>query len=255
MALSGGLATGLLLFALLIPAALTGWNGNIRHLETWFSKVVTKVVDVRTSDFGEDVRTIRNQSLDNAAYRLGNFLNWQFAGGPDDTLIDHPHDASLKLPMDDPSAGNLIVVARILALVALLMLVFRAAFRSELVGRGTIFGLACVATLVVCPVSRACYYGLFLPAIPFVSGRLLAMGRNRYAQLLAWLPVALVWPQYVLLPTGGRIGWLGLGTTVWFLAACVLLQRRVQPQIELPQASLEIRRKPEVEPAPLLVTT
>lgn len=255
IALSAGLATGLLLFALLIPAVLTGWNGNIRHLETWFSKVVTKVVDVRTSDFGEDVRTIRNQSLDNAAYRLGNFLNWQFAGGPDDTLIDHPHDASLKLPMDDPSAGGLIVLARILALVALLLLVFRAGFRSELVGRGTIFGLACVATLVVCPVSRACYFGLFLPAIPFVSGRLVAMGRNRYAQLLAWLPAVFVWLQYLLLPNGGRIGLLGLGTTAWFLAACVLLQRPTHQRFAMPQGSLEIRGSHEPEPAALLVTT
>ncbi len=75
--LGGGLTVGLLLFAFLIPAALTGWNGNLHHLHTWFSKVVTKVVDVRTSDFGEDVRSIRNQSLDNAAYRFGNFLTAQ----------------------------------------------------------------------------------------------------------------------------------------------------------------------------------
>ena len=128
VSLAAGLGVGLLLFALLIPAALTGWNGNIRHLQTWFSKVVTKVVDVRTSDFGEDVRTIRNQSLDNAAYRFGNFLNWQFAGGPDDTLIDHPHDATLRLPMDDPTAGALIVVVRILALVGLFLFVLRAGF-------------------------------------------------------------------------------------------------------------------------------
>ena len=30
--LAAGLAVGLLLFALLIPAALTGWNGNLGHL-------------------------------------------------------------------------------------------------------------------------------------------------------------------------------------------------------------------------------
>jgi hypothetical protein len=245
--LAGGLGVGLLLFALLIPAALTGWNGNIRHLQTWFSKVVTKVVDVRTSDFGEDVRTIRNQSLDNAAYRFGNFLNWQFAGGPNDTLIDHPHDASLRLPMDDPSAGALIVVARILALAGLVLFVLRGGFRRELVGRGTVFGLACVATLIVCPVARACYYVLFLPAIPFVCGQLFELGRRRNAEVFAWLPVVLVWLHYLLLPTSGRVGLLGLGATAWFLATCVLLQRRVPPQPELPQASLEAC--PSREPA------
>jgi hypothetical protein len=216
------------MFSLLIPAALTGWEGNLGHLHTWFSKVVTKVVDVRTSDFGEDVRTIRNQSLDNAAYRFGNFLNWEFAGGPDDTLIDHPHDASLRLPMDDPIAGTLIVLGRVLALATLLLFVVRASSQNDLAGRGTVFGLACVATLVVCPVARACYYVLFLPAIPFVCERLFRSNKPRLANVFAWLPVVLVWLQYLLIPLSGRLGLLGLGATVWFLASCVLLERRAR---------------------------
>jgi hypothetical protein len=224
--LGGGLTVGLLLFAFLIPAALTGWNGNLRHLHTWFSKVVTKVVDVRTSDFGEDVRSIRNQSLDNAAYRFGNFLTRKLDYGPDDTLVDHPHDASLRLPMDDWRSGMLIVAGRILALAILLWFVLRAGFANDPVGRGTVFGLACVATLVVCPVARGCYYVLFLPAIPFVCQRLVELSRPRASELVAWIPVALVWLHYCLLPNSGRIGLLGLGATAWFLATCVLLQRR-----------------------------
>jgi hypothetical protein len=224
--LGGGLTVGLLLFAFLIPAALTGWNGNLRHLHTWFSKVVTKVVDVRTSDFGEDVRSIRNQSLDNAAYRFGNFLTRKLDYGPDDTLVDHPHDASLRLPMDDWRSGMLIVTCRILALATLLWFVLRAGFANDPVGRGTVFGLACVATLVVCPVARGCYYVLFLPAIPFVCQRLVELSRLRSSEFVAWIPVVLVWLHYCLLPNSGRIGLLGLGTTAWFLATCVLLQRR-----------------------------
>ena len=224
--LGAGLSVGLVLFALLIPAALTGWNGNIRHLQTWFSKVVTKVVDVRTTDFGEDVRTVRNQSLDNAAYRLGNFLNRKLVGGPDDTAIDHPHDASLRLPMDDANAGLLIVVGRVLAFLTLLLFVIRGGRKDDLLARGTVFGLACVATLVVCPVARACYFVLFLPAIPFVCGTFLQWGQFRRADLLAWLPVVFVWGHYLSLPHGGRIGLLGLGATAWFFASCVLLERR-----------------------------
>jgi Glycosyltransferase family 87 len=255
VSLAAGLGVGLVLFALLIPAALTGWNRNIEHLQTWFSKVVTKVVDVRTSDFGEDVRTIRNQSLDNAAYRFGNFLNRQFAGGPDDTLIDHPHPATLKLPMDDPSAGTLIVVGRILALASLLLFVVRARFKNELVGRGAVLGLACVATLVICPVARACYYVLFLPAIPFVAGRLLELGKPRYAAFFAWLPVALVWLHYLLLPTSGRIGLLGLGATAWFLATCVVLQRQPRLQPKIAQGSLDVHQTRGPERERLLVAT
>ena len=59
--LSAGVGAGLLVFALLLPASILGWNANLRHLGTWFSGVVTKVIDVRTTDFGEDVRTVRNR--------------------------------------------------------------------------------------------------------------------------------------------------------------------------------------------------
>jgi hypothetical protein len=252
--LAAGLSVGLLLFALVIPAALTGWNGNLHHLHTWFSKVVTKVVDVRTSDFGEDVRTIRNQSLDNAAYRFGNFLNRQFAGGPDDTLIDHPHDATLRLPMDDPNAGALIVLGRILALVSLLLFVVRASFENKSFGRGTVFGLACIATLVICPVARACYYVLFLPAIPFIAGSLMETGKRRSAQFFACLPVALVWLHYLVLSTSGRIGLLGLGATAWFLAACVLLERRPSPRM-VPSPSPQPTSRRESERETLLAAT
>ncbi len=154
LSLSAGVGLGLVVFAFLLPAAILGWNANLRHLETWFSRVVTKVVDVRTTDFGEDVRTVRNQSLDNAAYRFGNWITHQFAGGPDDSVIDRPHPSDVKLPMDDPLAGELIVFGRISGLVILLLFVVRTAVYDQRMGLAATFGLACVATLVVCPVAR-----------------------------------------------------------------------------------------------------
>jgi hypothetical protein len=223
--LATGLGAGLVIFALLLPAAVLGWNANLHHLGTWFSGVVTKVIDVRTTDFGEDVRTVRNQSLDNAAYRLGNWLTAEFAGGPDDSQIDRPHSATLKLPMDDSLAGQMIVIGRIASLALLLLFVFRAARFGQPFGPAATFGLACVATLVVCPVARGCYFALFLPAVVFSSMWLLQLGRPRAALLLAALPAILVWLYYLLLPTSGRIGLLGLGTSAWFFVACVLLDR------------------------------
>ncbi len=156
--LTTGLGAGLVVFALLLPAAVLGWNANVRHLGTWFSGVVTKVIDVRTTDFGQDVRTVRNQSLDNAAYRLGNWLTAEFAGGPDDSLVDRRHPATLKLPMDTSLAGNMIVIGRIASLALLFLVVFRAARFGQPIGRAATFGLACVATLVVCPVARGYYF-------------------------------------------------------------------------------------------------
>jgi len=224
-ALGAGVGAGLLVFALLLPAAVLGWNANFRHLGTWFSGVVTKVIDVRTTDFGEDVRTVRNQSLDNAAYRFGNWITAEFAGGPDDTGIDRPHPATLKLPMDTPLAGELIVYGRIASLALLLVFVFRAARFGQPIGRAATFGLACVATLVVCPVARGCYFALFLPAVVFISMWLVQLGRPRTAYLLAVVPAVFVWLHYLLLSASGRIGLLGLGTTAWFLATCAVLNK------------------------------
>ncbi len=223
--LCGGVAAGVVLFAFAVPAAFIGWNPNIGHLETWFSGVVTKVVDVRTSDFGEDVRTVRNQSLDNAAYRLGNWLMAEFDGGPDDSLVDEPHDATLRLPMDAALAGELIVGGRVVGLALLLVFVLRCASSGEPIARGTVFGLACVATLVVCPVARACYFALFLPAIIFVGSWFVRLGRPRIAGFSAIVPALLVWVHYLCLPGAGRIGLLGMGTAAWFLAVCPLLDK------------------------------
>jgi CHAT domain-containing protein len=47
----------------------------------------------RTTQVTSSQRSIRNQSLDNAAYGFGNWIAGQFAGGPDDTLFDRTHPA------------------------------------------------------------------------------------------------------------------------------------------------------------------
>jgi hypothetical protein len=142
-----------------------------------------------------------------------------------------------------------IVVGRILALVTLLVLLVRAATNGDPMSRGIVFGLACVATLVICPVARACYYLLFLPAIPFVAGRLLELGKPRTSLFFAWFPVALVWLHYLFLPNVGRLGLLGLGATAWFLAGCILLERRhiTQPEVSLTSQPASPSREPERE--------
>jgi hypothetical protein len=223
--LTAGVGTGLLFFALLLPASVIGWNANWHHLGTWFSGVVTKVIDVRTSDFGEDVRTVRNQSFDNAAYRFGNWLNGPIVGGPDDTIIDRPHTAADRLPMDTPLAGELIVTARVVGLVMLLLFVIRLARFDQPIGRAVTFGMACVATLVICPVARGCYFALLLPAVVFTSMWLVHLERPRMALFMALVPAACVWLHYLFLPESGRIGLLGLGTAAWFFGACAMLDK------------------------------
>jgi hypothetical protein len=220
-----GVVAGLLLFSLFVPAACLGWNANLRHLQTWYRVAMTKAVDVRQTGFGEHVRSMRNQSLDNAAYRFGNWLIRETIDGPDDTLIDDPARPKQKLPMDSELAGRLILVGRVAALTALLLVVLRVAASGEAIGSAASFGLACAATLVVGPVARGSYFLLVLPAVVFVSLWLIQLGRPRTALATAFVPAGLVWLYYVLLPVSGRTGLLGLGMAAWFFAVCALLER------------------------------
>ncbi len=69
-----GLILGLLLFFLVIPSMLVGWKANLRHLKTWSGFVLTKADDGGDDPRSGNSRSMRNQSLQNAAYRLGNFV-------------------------------------------------------------------------------------------------------------------------------------------------------------------------------------
>jgi Glycosyltransferase family 87 len=250
--MSAGLGTGLVLFALLLPSAVIGWDANLHHLHSWFARVVTKVIDVRTSDFGEDVRSVRNQSLDNAAYRLGNWIYAKFADGPNDAIIDRPHQEHAWLPMDRPIAGGMIVAARVGGLLLLLLFTIHFALLDSrrgdgMPGRAVTFGLACAATLVVCPVARTTYFALFLPAIVFVSMSLLQAGRGRTAVFMAIVPVVAIWAHYLGLPGSGRIGLLGLTTATWFFCTCSILERCLAPSRAPSRAAESVANDPVLD--------
>lgn len=215
---AAGCVAGAALFFLLIPASLVGWDKNLRALATWHEKVATKVNDVRTDDFAENVDSPRNQSLANAVYRFGNWIAYEFAGGPYDAVTGKDHGL---MPMDAPLVSNLLLASRGLALVALLMVAIRAGLSGNPLLGGVTLGLSSVATLVVSPVARGHYFVLFLPAALFVPLWLIQCGKSRLAFRYALVPALLVVAHYTLLKFAGRVGLLGIGTTIWYFAACV----------------------------------
>ena len=77
-----GVCCGLVLFFLLVPAALIGWNANLRHLDTWARFMLTKADDGGMDPRSGNSHSARNQSLQNAAYRLGNFSAYALAVAP-----------------------------------------------------------------------------------------------------------------------------------------------------------------------------
>jgi hypothetical protein len=224
-----GVALGLVMFFFLLPAALIGWNANLRHLDTWSHLVLSSAEkSTATPGFEKDTHSVRNQCLGNAVYRLGNFGAYALAGGPEDPLVDD--DNPPPRLMDSPIVDRCLLFARISLLMALLLVGTRLATQNDAaLSLAAGFGLACVAVLVLSPVARNHYFVLLAPGVLFPPLWLDRRGRRRAAIILALTPGVLILLQYALLPYVGRIGLLGLGTTAWLMAAMILTARAAQP--------------------------
>lgn len=220
---SGALA-GTAMFFLLLPSLLIGWNANGRALQIWHTRVVSKVNDVKSSDFGGDVASVRNQSLSNAVYRGGNWVAHCVANGPDDRQVDTTEHALGSMPMDAPAVERCLLLMRIAALLALAAVGWRAAGRGDLLSIGSLFGLACVGTLVFSPIARGHYFVFLLPAALFVPLHVTPPGSSeRRGLVFALVPAFLSVLHYVALDYAGRVGALGIGIALWYFAACGVL--------------------------------
>ena len=223
----GRTLAGVVIFALLMPASLIGWHANLGHLETWYTRVATKVDHDRTDHFAGDGTTVRNQSLSNAVQRFGNWAAFEFAGGPDDRLVDHNAAALGTMPMDRPLVHSLLLAAR-------------AGRRSCCWRQSSCW--AAVATTCrwdwcwgshawrrsSCRPWRAGI--IFCCTLPAVIYGGLWMRERRPEKSALWfaaVPMLLCLVHYLALKYAGRIGVLGIGTTVWFFVAADLCCRRV----------------------------
>jgi hypothetical protein len=231
--LTAGVLSGAALFALLIPSALVGWQANLGHLHTWYTRVATKVNHDRTDQFAENGCTFRNQSLSNAVHRFGNWVGYVAGAGPDDRLIDTTVPEMGSLPMDHWLVDPSLVAARGAATLILLLTVAALGRRGDSLSLGFALGLACVATLIVSPVARGHYFLLYLPALLFGGTWMLDHRPGKTATIMNLTPLALCVIHYTALEYAGRIGLLGIGTTVWFFAACgiVLAETRHASQV------------------------
>lgn len=218
--LTAGALSGGVLFALLIPAALIGWQANLGHLQTWYSRVVTKANHNRTDQFAENGSTFRNQSLSNAVHRFGNWVSYVVGSGPDDRLVDTSTPEMGTMPMDHVLVDRMLLAARGIAAVLLLAAVVVLGKRADGLSLGFALGLACVATLVVSPVARGHYFLLYLPAVLFGGAWMIARGPAKTALVVTVTPLLLCLVHYVALNYAGRIGLLGIGTAVWFFGTC-----------------------------------
>jgi hypothetical protein len=224
-AVSAGVACGLLALLFFVPAAIIGWQVNLQHLERFQQLKLAKVNDYRHADLSGNTRTLRNQSLSNAVIRLGNFLDHEFLGGDDDRLIDRGGKNSSPMIMDAPRVERILLVARISLIALLLGVGLMTVARGDALAQAAAFGLACTAALILSPISRGHYFAELVPAALLVPLWLLRHGMPRTASVTAWTPAVLVGLHYGLLPITGRLGLLGIGTTIWYVTGLLLLAR------------------------------
>jgi hypothetical protein len=229
-ALGAGLAAGLALFLLLIPAACLGWGANLGHLRAWTRKVVTNPDAGGAAKFHVDSTT--NQSFPNAAYRLASVVRprgpddpalilLSFARTPEERRWALDRAEALRRQSDVATRRLVRVVQAVLA--ALLLVLGSTPRRDDLAGQAAGFGLACLAMLVFSPVAWTHYYPVLTPALLAVPLWLDRRGHPGWARASAAAPAVLVWSHYLAKPWVGPLGLLGLGTTAWILAVTVAL--------------------------------
>ncbi len=102
--------------------------------------------------------------------------------------------------------------------------------------------------LIASPIARAHYFMSLIPAAPFVAAVALRAGHERAARWLAWSPVALVVTHYALMRIVGRVGFLGIGTTIWFVCGAVAISYAL-PRSRASATRRESRAKRELSAA------
>jgi hypothetical protein len=218
--MAGGLA-GLALFVLVLPGGIVGHSANIAHLRTWMDRVVANDDVGIVNDF--NARSKRNQSLTNAVRRLGNRLAFAAGAGPDDRLVDDLAQQSTKMPMETDAVDYRLSAAIGGLVMVLLIAGWRVANRGDMGGIVALFGLACMATLLVSPISWGHHYVVWLPALVFVPFWMWNNDRRALAIGMAESALVLTAAHYILLDHAGRVGLLGIGTTIWYLVATISL--------------------------------
>jgi hypothetical protein len=221
---------GLLVWLFAVPAMTVGTDANAQMLRTWVARVVSNNDVGGENDF--HYRSKRNQSLANGVWRLGNYVAYQ-AGWSDvsDERIDQPNVISVLMPMDQSQARFFAPVVSLIGLAALTWLMLRAAYAHDLRLWPAIFGVGCLASLVVSPLSWGHHYAIAWPAALFVPALLYQQGKTATAQRMIWSFATLFLLHYIGLNFTGRIGLLGIGAGVWFLASVYLVTKNVSAEI------------------------
>ena len=218
-----GVVAGLLLFLISIPSMFVGPTRNAEFLTSWIQRVVVNNELGSVNDF--DAHSLRNQSLTNAVYLLGSSISQLLSGATDAT----PTDGTRKEPSPQSTyysvSADLLLAIRALLVLLMFAAGLAASRHGDRLSMITAFALACMLTLLISPLSWVHHYVLWLPALWFAPVWLWQQKRQCLAIGLAISACAMVWMHYLVLPVAGRLGLLGLGSTLWFAIITLALLR------------------------------
>jgi glycosyl transferase family 87 len=224
-----GVLAGLLLFFFVMPSLFIGWQSNTAHLKTWSSVIGTQAVETSVEAHFSNPRGPKNQSLSNALYHTGNQIAFDLSNRSEPNPWLYNETAGRF--MNSPAATQVVLVIRVLLALLLIPLAWRRS--GSPLDRLAVFGLACVAMLVVSPVARGHYFMLELPAVLFVSLWVWKYKGVSWAVLCASVPAALSVMHYTFitfpqmfgpLKTGTLLlGTLGIGTALWYAVMTYVL--------------------------------
>lgn len=231
-----GLVVGAIAFIGIVPGLLVGPQRTIEGTKIFVEGVVTNPAFSEEWDF--EIHANRNQSLDSAAWKLvrslrgearvaADPLRLESAPAPESAIGTAPQET---VPISESGTGTSsarpraldFVSALIRALLALAALVTAIRLAREST-RGAFagFGIACLATLVVSPVSWGHHFTMLLPAMLAIPAWLEARGRATAAFAFSFSLGLAVVLHYSAIDSLGAIGLLGITGAVALVCTMV----------------------------------
>jgi hypothetical protein len=235
-----GVISGLILFFWVVPSIFVGWQANAKHLNTWTRLIGDQAVETSREAHFSNPNSIRNQSLSNALYHVGNRVAYWFSldTEPQPWLHSNNHNRF----MNSPAATKAVLAVRVVLVLMLIPVGWRMAARGDPLDTLAALGMACMAMLVASPVSRGHYFMLQWPAIVFGSLWVWRHISPQKAVLCAAVPSLLSLVHYILITAGPRgiwgvspifLGTLGMGTALWYVVMAYALVTTSVPKTKM----------------------
>jgi len=229
LGITSGVALGLVIWILLVPAAFVGWRANLHHLHSWVDRVAANESVYEENDFFG--ASLKNQSFQNGARLfLGTFRDepgWDAVEAPGNRFRSELN-AAVRAPAVDRTLKGL----RVGMILVLLVGGIRLARSASPIDLCAALGLGAVGSVVFSPLSWGHHYGIIWPAALFVPLLYWLRGRENPARRLAYALAGLVTANYAFTWPVAAMGLLGIGIAVWFVVAIVALPRGGPPAME-----------------------